>query len=85
LFPPSTKDALYISLKHPHTNTSLIPDPPERYDASRFPLFNAALQHADAKVAVVNGGDTLLIPEGWWHCIEAVGNGGSVSINHWFR
>jgi oxalate decarboxylase/phosphoglucose isomerase-like protein (cupin superfamily) len=26
-----------------------------------------------------------LIPEGWYHCVESVGDEPAVSVNHWFR
>lgn len=30
-------------------------------------------------------GDTLFLPEGWFHAVESLGMHTSISINHWFR
>ncbi|QKX56343.1 uncharacterized protein TRUGW13939_03444 [Talaromyces rugulosus] len=35
--------------------------------------------------AVLNGGDALFIPKGWWHSIKGVGEGITASVNWWFR
>lgn len=38
---------------------------------------------------VVSEGEVLVLPEGWWHCVEAEeeegGGGGRISVNFWFR
>lgn len=35
--------------------------------------------------AVVNPGEALFIPKGWWHSIKSVGTGVTASVNWWFR
>ncbi|EAS33183.3 JmjC domain-containing protein [Coccidioides immitis RS] len=35
--------------------------------------------------AVVNAGDGIFIPMGWWHSIKGVGQGITASVNWWFR
>ena len=35
--------------------------------------------------AMVNPGDALFIPNGWWHSIKSVGGGVTASVNWWFR
>jgi hypothetical protein len=35
--------------------------------------------------AVLNPGDALFIPNGWWHSIKSVGTDITASVNWWFR
>lgn len=35
--------------------------------------------------AVVNPGDALFIPKGWWHTIKSIGTDVTASVNWWFR
>jgi len=50
-------------------------------------------QHDDVKVngimvgyeAVLDAGDGMFIPKGWWHSIKGVGDGIVGSVNWWFR
>ncbi|PVI08526.1 Clavaminate synthase-like protein [Periconia macrospinosa] len=35
--------------------------------------------------AVLESGDALLIPLGWWHAVRGVGQGANASVNWWFR
>jgi len=76
---------LALSKGSQHPNTSRIQGPPSPEMAIAYPGLEDALNHKDACFAEMKGGDTLLIPEGWFHCVEAVGDVGSVSVNHWFR
>ncbi|MCJ1338180.1 hypothetical protein MMC09_003465 [Bachmanniomyces sp. S44760] len=39
----------------------------------------------DGYEAVVEMGDSLFIPQGWWHSIKGVGEGVTCSVNWWFR
>jgi len=34
---------------------------------------------------VLDAGDGMFIPKGWWHSIKGVGNGIVGSVNWWFR
>ena len=51
---------------------------PEHLDVRRFPRF------LDASVftCVVEPGDVLYIPRGWWHYLRS--ESPSISVNHWF-
>ena len=40
---------------------------------------------SDEYEAVLNHGEALFIPLGWWHSIKGVGNGVTASVNWWFR
>lgn len=46
-------------------------------------------QHAENRVvgyeAVLDAGDGMFIPKGWWHSIKGVGDGIVGSVNWWFR
>ncbi|KAL1977996.1 hypothetical protein VTN31DRAFT_855 [Thermomyces dupontii] len=35
--------------------------------------------------AVLDAGDGIFIPKGWWHSIKGVGEGVTASVNWWFR
>lgn len=35
--------------------------------------------------AVLDAGDGIFIPKGWWHGIKGVGHGIVGSVNWWFR
>ncbi|QRN95001.1 cupin-like domain-containing protein [Archangium violaceum] len=50
-----------------------------RPDLARFPKFREALE--DARVAVLEPGDVLLIPPLWWHHVESFGL--NVMVNNW--
>jgi hypothetical protein len=40
---------------------------------------------ADGYEAVLDHGEALFIPLGWWHSIKGVGRGVTASVNWWFR
>jgi len=64
------------------TNTSRVPifDPPADSKA-KFPLFHAhVIQHALS--AVLEPGDMLVFPPGWWHAMRTEETSASVSV--WF-
>ena len=39
----------------------------------------------DACEAILQPGDGIFIPNGWWHSIRSIGNDFNISINWWFR
>ena len=39
----------------------------------------------DGWEAVVEGGDGVFIPQGWWHSLKGPGEGVTGSVNWWFR
>lgn len=78
LFPPSASAALY---RHPFTVRSYVDlDAP---DFTRFP----ALAHAEAYEVVLEPGQTLYMPAGWWHEFHYLEAGMGVSLRapspHW--
>lgn len=40
---------------------------------------------AEGFEVVVNPGDALFIPKGWWHSIKSIGTDVTASVNWWFR
>lgn len=51
---------------------------PEHPDLERFPRFASA----GVLTCLVQPGDVLFIPKGWWHYLRS--ESPSISINHWF-
>lgn len=80
------------SSSYPPDSISKEPEPidPEN-DSTRtqlfttYPLLLPALLDTETRYLILNPGETLFIPEGWWHSVESVGEEGEVSVNHWFR
>uniref|UniRef100_A0A914VLL8 JmjC domain-containing protein n=1 Tax=Plectus sambesii TaxID=2011161 RepID=A0A914VLL8_9BILA len=62
LIPPCDSDKVYANEDGILTNTSRVVDA-EHWDERAFPLF-AQAQHFDC---IVNAGEALFIPKGWWH------------------
>jgi ribosomal protein L16 Arg81 hydroxylase len=50
----------------------------EHWDETVFPLFSQA-RHLDC---VLNAGEALFIPKGWWHYVRALDD--SISVSCWF-
>lgn len=55
----------------------------ENPDFTSFPRFQVALQHR--REAILNPGETLFIPEGWWHDVTALGDEMVCSVNRFWR
>ena len=51
---------------------------PENYSYQKFPKFISA----DVMETIVEPGELLFIPRGWWHYLRSLEP--SISINHWF-
>lgn len=87
IFHPAQHSHLYISITPPQTNTSLIPHPPSssKLDWKQYPMLRRALEDVRTTSCEVGPGESVLIPEGWYHCVESVGDEPAVSVNHWFR
>jgi len=84
LFPPSIQEGLYpFEMSHggltPNFSQVYIDQP----DFEKFPRLRAAL----AKRQVVNlaEGETLYMPVGWWHEIEALGQDYICSVNRFWK
>ncbi|MBW2464141.1 MAG: cupin-like domain-containing protein [Deltaproteobacteria bacterium] len=77
LYAPWTRPAMYPHRPWsgmPHTSRVAAHAP----DARRYPLFSRARPHR----ALLNPGDVLFIPAGWWHWVRALAP--SLSHNTWF-
>lgn len=73
LFPPSETKYLY---KVPNSLVTLNEIDFDNPDFERFP----ALQHAQGMVTELNHGDTLYMPEGYWHHMHYLTPGFSMSL-----
>lgn len=76
LFSPSQTDRLYQSHGETYSHLSRVNvfDP----DESKFPRF----KDAEGSEVVVEPGDMLYIPKGWWHAVETLST--SISVNSWW-
>jgi lysine-specific demethylase 8/hypoxia-inducible factor 1-alpha inhibitor (HIF hydroxylase) len=88
LFPPSQLGNLYPfsiwehlrhGLKRRASYSQVYPDRPD-FDA--FPQFKAALQHRYE--VILQRGDALFIPVGWWHEVTTLGTGVVCSVNRFW-
>jgi lysine-specific demethylase 8 len=50
---------------------------------TRFPAFFEHV-HPHAMEAVLNPGDLLVMPPGWWHAMRGEGTGSCWSVSFWF-
>jgi lysine-specific demethylase 8 len=87
LFPPEARTHLHLSPGGPQSNTSTIPteevlldlegkaDEAHRLDLE--PLVESSFH------AIVQPGDVLYVPQGWFHCVASLSV--SASVNAWFR
>ena len=76
LYSPANSNYLYAyppASKIPHMSQVNV----DAVDRKRFPLFS----HAQAQVLVVEPGDLLFLPSGWWHHVYSITK--SISINFW--
>jgi lysine-specific demethylase 8 len=79
-----TKRVLLVPLRQTHLVYPFIDNivnsmvDPEDVDVDRFPR----ILRATAYETVVEPGDVLYIPRGWWHHLRSTSP--SISINHWF-
>jgi len=56
---------------------------PEHPNFNAFPKFRQALTHRQE--AILNRGEILFIPAGWWHEVTALGNGVVCSVNRFWN
>ncbi|MCU0570211.1 MAG: cupin-like domain-containing protein [Oculatellaceae cyanobacterium Prado106] len=89
LFPPSQLYNLYpfsvwkhlrYGLKHRAVYSQVYPDRP---DYAAFPKFKQALEHCYE--VILNPGEMLFIPAGWWHEVTTLGDGMVCSVNRWWH
>ena len=74
LFAPEDTAKLYP--KEPHSNLSQIPDP-FNPDLKKFPEF----ANANAISVIVEPGETIFVPSGWWHVTRSLEPTVAVSFN----
>lgn len=79
LFPPSQSPNLYPAagdvLEHCSRVNVFAPD------LKNYPLFQEAERHKSQ--LLLQPGDTLFIPSGWWHSVESLEP--SISVNFWWH
>lgn len=80
LYPFSVWNHLCYGLKRRAVYSQVYPDRP---DFEVFPNVKHALEHRYE--VVLNQGELLFIPSGWWHEITSLGNGVVCSINRWWQ
>ena len=78
LYAPSLREALYPHTEGPHAGVSSQVVDLDADHAARFPRFGAA-PYADV---VLNAGEMLYIPPGWWHYVESRET--SFSVSFWW-
>jgi hypothetical protein len=89
LFPPSQTANLYPYPFHVHLRHGLKLRSwfsrvyPDRPDFQSFPRLREALQHKYE--FVLNPGEVLYIPAGWWHEVVALGDEMVCSVNRFWR
>lgn len=89
LFPPSQLHniypfPLYVHLLHGLKLRSWFSQVyPENPDLKTFPKFQEALLHKYE--VILNPGEILYIPAGWWHEVTALGNEMVCSVNRFWR
>ncbi len=80
LYPFSVWNHLWYGLKRRAVYSQVYPDRP---DLASFPKFKQALEHRYE--VILNQGEILFIPAGWWHEVTALGNGIVCSVNRWWH
>jgi lysine-specific demethylase 8/hypoxia-inducible factor 1-alpha inhibitor (HIF hydroxylase) len=89
LFPPSQTANLYpfpfyVHLRHGMKVRSWFSQVyPDRPDFEAFPRFHQALNHRCD--LVLQQGEVLYIPAGWWHEVTALGDGMVCSVNRFWK
>ncbi len=71
LFDPKYSTLLYRLPYNVHTAVNI-----EKPDYEKYP----GLKYVEGREAILEFGDTIFIPSGWWHHIEYVGSGFSMSL-----
>ncbi|MEG4395138.1 cupin-like domain-containing protein [Microcoleus sp. BROC3] len=88
LFPPSQTNNLYPFPFYIHLRSGMKLRSwfsqvyPERPDFKAFPKLNQALQHKCE--LILNPGEILYIPAGWWHEVTALGDEMVCSVNRFW-
>lgn len=57
----------------------------ERLESAIWDDDNTRDSNIDGLEAVLESGDALFVPLGWWHAVHGVGSGANASVNWWFR
>jgi hypothetical protein len=88
LFPPAVASHLRLfpsSTSQPNTSSIPVEDLLLSNDLleREYPDVRAAIHHPDSRHVLLQPGDALYIPQGWFHCIRSTSI--SASVNAWFR
>lgn len=84
LFPPSVQEGLYpFEMSHGGLTPNFSQVYIDRPDFDRFPRLRAAL--TERRTVDLTEGETLYMPVGWWHEIEALGNDYICSVNRFWK
>lgn len=84
LFPPSIQEGLYpFEMSHGGLTPNFSQVYIDRPDFDQFPRLRAAL--AERRMVDLAEGETLYMPVGWWHEIEALGNDYICSVNRFWK
>lgn len=57
----------------------------EQLDQAVWNGGSEGMEAAGGVEAILESGDALFIPLGWWHAVRGVGDGAVASVNWWFR
>ena len=84
LFPPSIQEGLYpFEMSHGGLTPNFSQVYIDRPDFDKFPRLRAAL--TERRIVDLAEGETLYMPVGWWHEIEALGNDYICSVNRFWK
>jgi len=78
LVSPEYDEYMYISERFERISKTSLVDL-KNYDDSKFPLF----QKTKIIKAILDEGDAIYIPRGWWHYTESLEPSISVSVHYW--
>ena len=99
VLPPEAADSLQPSTVPQHTNTSTVPIsvtrifseadsegemiPPHTLERFRAQLIKAFALPGACQV-MLTAGESILVPQGWWHSAEGI-DGPGIGVGAWFR
>ena len=84
LFPPSVQEGLYpFDMSHAGLRSNFSQVYIDQPDFEQYPLLRAALP--ERRTIELAEGETLYMPVGWWHEIEALGHDYICSVNRFWK
>lgn len=90
LMKPDAGRKLYMSVRssghaHMRGEEMMVGDENARLEEAVWGDDGSANRGVHGWEAVLESGDGLYIPLGWWHSVRGVGSGVNASVNWWFR